>query len=41
VAFLVAVVPATILVIVYEMRLLASGVGAELSLAAPREGDGS
>jgi hypothetical protein len=41
VAFLVAVVPATILVLVYEMRLLASGVGAELSLAAPREGDGS
>lgn len=34
-AFLLAVVPATALLLAYEMRLLAGGLGAELQIAPP------
>jgi hypothetical protein len=37
-AFGLAVVPATILLLVYELKLLASGVGRELILPAPDRG---
>jgi hypothetical protein len=37
-AFALAVVPATILLLVYELKLLASGVGRELILPAPDRG---
>jgi hypothetical protein len=37
-AFGFAVIPATILLLVYELRLLASGVGTELILPSPTEG---
>lgn len=36
-AFLLAVVPATALLLGYEMRLLAGGLGAELQVAPPAE----
>lgn len=37
-AFLLAVVPATVLVLAYEMKLLAAGVGSELVIPASGEG---
>jgi hypothetical protein len=40
-AFLMAVIPATILLLAYEMKLLASGVGAELAVDTPHERSGS
>jgi hypothetical protein len=39
-AFGLAVVPATITLLVFEMKLLAGGLGQELQVASPRESAG-